>query len=736
MFKIIITIFSTLFLAVNAKAQTHAMEISDITSARYSPRGAGEVTPLQGDTYTRLSADGKKIEVMSFRTGKLERVIFDVDNARGAKLESIDGYIMSPDQKNILVSTESKSIYRHSYTAVWYIYNVANNKMVKLSDGGPQQRPLWSPDGLQVGFVRDNNLFIVKLLYDNAETQVTTDGSFNGVINGIPDWVNEEEFASDCSYTFTADSKMLVWIRYDESNVETFSFPLYKGMKPELQQNRDIPGAYSYKYPKAGHDNSKISVHSFDIKSRQTRQLQIPVDADGYIPRIFPTTVADQVAVVTLNRHQDNMRLYMCNTRSTVSQLVIDEKVTPYINEATYSDLTITDKNILMQSERDGYNHLYVYSLNGKLQRQITSGNTIVTDVYGYDDATQTAYLQIVGETPAQRYVCKIDAKSKLTRLSQHTTGQAKAIFSADYRYFVETWSDVNTPTQVSACNQNGQRIALIRDNKEVSDAVSSLSKVQKEFFTFTTKDGVVLNGFMMKPANFDASRKYPVIMHQYSGPGSQEVKDSWNIGACGRGGVFEHYMCEQGFICVIVDGRGTGYRGADFEKCTYMRLGEKESHDQAEAAHYLASLPYVDGSRIGIWGWSFGGFNTLMSMSEGSGAFACGVAIAPPTSWRYYDTIYTERFMRTPQENPDGYDNVNAIARASQLQGSLLLVHGLADDNVHFQNTAEYTEALVQADKDFRQLTYTNRNHFIMGGNTRNHLYRQVINHFIQYLK
>ncbi len=725
-----------MFFTNSAISQNTKMQVSDITSSRFSPRGAGEITPLQGDVYTRLSADSKKIELISFRTGKQERVLFDVEKARGANLQNIDGYIISPDQKNILVSTESNSIYRHSYTAVWYIYNIANNKLDKLSDGGPQQTPVWSPDGLQIGFVRDNNLFIVKLLYDNAETQVTTDGKMNAVINGIPDWVNEEEFASDCSYTFTADSKMLVWIRYDESEVETFSFPLYKGLKPEMSQYRDIPGEYSYKYPKAGHDNSRISVHSFDIKSRQTRKLQIPVDADGYIPRIFPTSVADQVAVVTLNRHQDNMRLYMCNTRSTVSQLVIDEKVTPYINEATYSSLAITDKNILMQSERDGYNHLYIYSLNGKLQRQITSGKTIVTDVYGYDDATQTAYLQIVGETPAQRYVCKVDAKNKLTRLSQHTTGQARAIFSADYRYFVETWSDINTPTQVSACSQSGQRISLIRDNKEVTDAVAALSKVQKEFFTFTTRDGVTLNGFMMKPADFDATRKYPVIMHQYSGPGSQQVSDSWNIGACGRGGIFEHYMCDQGFICVIVDGRGTGYRGTEFEKCTYMRLGEKESHDQAEAAHYLSTLPYIDGTRIGIWGWSFGGFNTLMSMSEGSGAFRCGVAIAPPTSWRYYDTVYTERFMRTPQENADGYDKVNAIARAPQLKGSLLLVHGLADDNVHFQNTAEYTEALVQADKDFRQLTYTNRNHFIMGGNTRTHLYRQVINHFLDNLK
>ncbi|MBM6992752.1 MAG: S9 family peptidase [Prevotella sp.] len=725
---------AALLMATSGVFASEKISLKSLTQGEFAAKRISGIDPLEGtDQYAQISLDGTQIVQYSFKTGKQTGVLFDVNNTQGEKIDAFDGYIMSPDGKRMLIRTQTQYIYRRSYKAVFYIYTIQSRKLERLSDGGPQQAPVWSPDGNQVAFVRDNNIFLVKLLYDNSESQVTKDGKFNEVINGIPDWVNEEEFSFSQAMTFNADGTMICWIRYDESAVKQYSLQLFKGMSPEKSEFETYPGSYSYKYPKAGEDNSVVSAWSYDIKSHRTQKLEVPLDKDGYIPRILPTKDADKVMVYAMNRHQDVLNLYTVNPRSTVAQLLIKESVPRYVKEEAMESIRMGKDYILIPSDRDGNMHLYLYNQSGQLVRKIGDGKFDITDVYGYDEATGDIYYQAAALNPHDRQIYVSHKNGKVERLTDQE-GWNTAIFSGDFKYFVNTWSDMNTPYVYTTRSNNGKVIATNLDNQELKDKVQRYGWSKKEMFSFTTSEGVKLDGWMVKPADFDASKKYPVILFQYSGPGSQQVVNSWNIGSMGQGGAYDEYLAQQGFIVVCVDGRGTGARGAEFEKCTYQRLGNLEAKDQVETAIYMGQQPYVDKDNIGIWGWSYGGFCTLMSMSEGRAVFKAGVAVAPPTSYRFYDTVYTERYMRTPKENPEGY-NDNAITRADKLSGALLLCHGVADDNVHPQNTFEYAEALVQADKDFKENYYTNRNHSIYGGNTRNHLLRQITSWFEEHL-
>lgn len=729
--------FTLLLLAIfvtGIQAQ-QKVTLRDIAQGTYRAQGISGLKPmLDGEHYTQISSDHKRIVKYSFKTGEEVGTLFDVTTARDCDLKSFDDYILSPNEKLILIQTETKPIYRHSFTAVYYIYNVKNNKMEPLSNNGPQQVPLFSPDGNQIAFVRNNNIYLVKLLFGNSESQVTKDGEYNHVLNGIPDWVYEEEFSFNRAFDFSADSKMIAYVRFDESAVPMFSFPWYKGLAPEKTSYATYPGAYEYKYPKAGEVNSKVSVHTYDIKSHVTRKMDLQIDSDGYIPRIKFTSDPEKLAIMTLNRHQNRLDLYMANPRSGLCKVAIRDEAEQYIKESAYSNIKFYPEHIVMMSEKDGYNHLYLYTIAGNLVKQITKGQFEVTSFLGWDQKANVFYYASNEGSPLRTAIYKIDGKGKKTKLSTRT-GSNSAIFSTNQKYYINTFSNISTPTLITLNDNRGKELTTLLDNSKLKAQTAQLNMPQKEFFTFRTSSGVELNGWMMKPANFNANKKYPVILHQYSGPGSQQVIDRWGIGSFGDGGLFEAYMCDKGYIMVCVDGRGTGGRGAAFEKCTYLQLGVKEAEDQVETARYLGTLPYIDGKRIGIWGWSFGGYNTLMSMSDGSGAFKAGVAIAAPSDWRFYDTVYTERFMRTPKENAEGYDAGSAIKRAPQLKGSLLLIHGTADDNVHYQNCAEYSEALVQAGIQFDMQVYTNRNHGIFGGKTREHLMNRVANFFIQNL-
>ena len=729
------TFAASVLLALGAQA-TEQITIRKMTNSEYSAHGVGGMRSMNDGEHYMMIGDGNTCIVRyAFKTGEVVDTLFSVNNARGCDFKHFDGYIMSPAEDRILFQTKTNYIYRHSFTAEYYIYDVRNRTMAPLSTGGPQQVPSFSPDGKMIAFVRDNNIHLVKLLFGNSESQVTEDGKFNEVLNGIPDWVYEEEFTMSKCYDWSADSKMIAYVKSIEKDVPSFSFAMYKGMAPSFEENGLYPGAYTYKYPVPGADNSKVSVHTYDIKSKVTRQIDLQIDEEDYIPRIHFTSDPEKLAIITLNRHQSRMDMYMANPRSTVCRLVLREESDTYINEATYQGIRFYDNGFVLQSQRNNYNHLYQYDLNGTLVKQLTDGDYEVTDFYGRDEKTGDIYYQSNEPSPMRRAIYRQDKKGRKTRLTPET-GTSSATFSKNLQYFVHTHSDLCTPNVITIENTKGKVLKTLVDNKALAEKLNQPGMPTKEFFQFTTSNGDVLNGWMVRPADLDPAGKtqYPVIMYQYSGPGSQEVLDSWRSGFYG-GLVWESFLAQQGYVVVCVDGRGTGSRGAEFKNCTYLELGLRESTDQVETAKYLATLPYVDGSRIGIWGWSFGGYNTLMSMSTGEPVFKAGIAVAPPTDWRFYDSVYTERFMRTPQEN-DNYVKTSAITRAKDLNGSLLLMHGMADDNVHVRNSIEYSEALVQADKQFDMHYYTNRNHSIYGGNTRYHIFTKMFNFWESKLK
>jgi len=712
-----------------------ALDLKEITSGKFRAEGIQGVIPMaDGEHYTQMNAEGTQIIKYSFRTGQQVEVVFDVAKARECTFKRFDGYTFSPDGSKILIRTETQPIYRHSYKAVHYLYTIKRNIVEKLSEGGPQQSPVFSPDGNMVAFVRDNNIFLVKMLYGNSESQVTEDGKFNHVLNGIPDWVYEEEFSFATALEFSPDNTMLAFIRFDESEVASFTFPIFAGQAPHYSALETYPGAYTYKYPKAGEANSKVSVHTFDIKSKVTRKIKLPLDPDGYIPRIRFTQDAAKLAIMTLNRNQNRFDLYFADPRSTLCKLVLRDESPYYINESVFDNIMFYPQNFSFISEKDGYSHLYWYSMGGNLVKQVTKGKFEVKRFIGWDAATNTFYFESNEESPLRTAVYKTDKKGGRIKLSEKA-GTNSAIFSSNLKYFMNTYSNLQTPAVITLNDNTGKVLKTLVTNQKLKETLAQYQLPKKEFFTFRTSQGTELNGWMIKPADFNESKKYPVLLYQYSGPGSQEVVDKWGIGG-DRGGIgWDAYMASKGYVIVCVDGRGTGGRGAEFAKCTYLNLGVKEAQDQVETAKHMAAQPYVDKSRIGIWGWSFGGYMTIMSMSEGTPIFKAGAAVAAVTDWRFYDTVYVERFMRTPQQNAEGYKAGSAFTRAANLNGRLLLVHGMADDNVHFQNCAEYSECLVQADKQFDMQVYTNRNHGIYGGNTRYHLFTRLTEFFLNNL-
>lgn len=623
-------------------------------------------------------------------------------------------------QSSKLRASNVRAIYRRSSVAD-YTYD---GKWT-IKDG---ECPKFSPDGKLLGYVHDNNLYVLNLENGNTK-QITADGKFNFVINGKPDWVYEEEFEFNCAFDFSSDSKKIAWIRFDESEVKTFSFPWYKGLAPEIEEYTLYTGNYEYKYPKAGEDNSKVSVLCYDLSDGTTTTMNVPLDEDGYIPRIQFTDHADRLAVMTLNRLQNHFCIYMVNPTTGQAKLCHDAKANVYFDTNLYSDIDFSNDQYLLQEDIDGYNHLYLYNIDGKLIKQLTKGNYDVTEYIGR--VGDTFYYASNEGSPLEQYIYKVSIKGKKTLLTPEK-GYHSATFDDNFNQFVDNYSTISTPPVYTLRSSDGKVIRTLEDNATIIQEYAKFGTA--ELFSFTTSEGVQLNGWMVKPKNFDANKKYPVLMYQYSGPGNQQVHNSWSNGHF-SGLTWEHRLAEKGYIVACVDGRGTGGRGADFKKCTYGRLCDLESKDQVETAIYLGSLPYVDKNRIGIWGWSFGGENTLMSMSEGRPVFNCGVAVAPVTSNRFYDTVYTERYMGLPQTNAAGYDD-NAITRVSKLHGALLLCHGYADDNVHFQNMAEYTEALVQAGIQFESQFYVNRNHGIRGGNTTKHLFTRIENFLDEHLK
>ncbi len=675
-----------------------------------------------GTHYTTME-NGKQIVKYSYQTGNQVEVLFDISKVEDAPISSFRSYEFSDDEKQILLTTNIKPIYRHSYTADHYIWNSVTKKLTALSDEGAEQLATFSPNGERVAYVRDNNIFIKNLRFGST-SQATFDGKSNEIINGAPDWVYEEEFGFNKAFWWSPNSEFVAYLKFDEREVPEFTMPIYAGMAPTHEAYKLYPGEETFKYPKAGEKNSVVQVMSYEIKTKMSIPVEIGDETDQYIPRLKWSPDNDLV-VMRLNRLQNQMDILYANPYTGETHEVMTEKNKRYISEDFLNNFTYLDNgNFVVMSERDGWSHLYLYDKEGIEIAQLTEGEFDVTDFYGYDAKKELYYYQAAAKSPLRREVYYISQDKEEKGVLSKMEGTNRAVFSSNFSYYINYFSSAKVPNYITLHEtKKNEQIRFLQDNTVLKNTIKSMSIPQKEFFSFKTSEGIELNGYMIKPSGFDSSKKYPVFMTQYSGPDSQSASDSW-------GGVgWNEYLAQEGFLVVCVDPRGTAARGEDFRKVTYMQLGKYESDDQVEAAKYLTTLPYVDASNIAIFGWSYGGFMTLLSMEKGGELFKAGIAVAPVTSWRFYDSIYTERYMRTPQVNPDGYDDNSPLSHAEDIKGRLLIVHGSADDNVHAQNTFEMTEKMVQAGVQFDMAIYTNRNHGIRGGNTTMHLYTKMTN-------
>ncbi len=690
----------------------------------YAPGVRGLSSMNNGLHYTTYSRG--KILKSSYKTGNVIDTIVDINNLN---ISNYSAYKFNSDESKILIETNYERIYRRSYTATYYIYDLKTKKITGLSKNKKQQLASFSPNGDKVAFVRKNNIYIKDIEKDN-EIQITNDGEFNKIINGAPDWVYEEEFGFNKAFQWSPDGKYIAFMKFDESNVKTFSMTVFAGKRPLIKKNVLYPETRTWKYPKTGDANSILTVHVYNTKTKKTNKMDIGDEKDQYIPRIRWTKNAEKLSIIRVNRLQNKLELLLSDVKNGKHKVIYTDENKYFIDESQYDDIIFLKdkKHFVTTNEKDGYRHLYLYSLKGKLIRQLTKGKWDITKYIGFDKKNKIFYYISAEESPLRRSVYSIGFDGKNKKKLSTAIGTNNAKFSKTYKYYINTFSNIETPTYVSLHSADGKLIRVLRDNSRIAEKVKKYGGVNKEFIKFKTSENVELNGYMVKPYNFDKNKKYPVMMYQYSGPNSQSVDDSWDFG-------WDNLLAQNGYIVVVVDGRGTAARGEEFRKMTYLQLGKYEVIDQIETAKYLGNLPYVDKSRIGIWGWSYGGFMTLLALTKGADYFKMGISVAPVTNWRYYDNIYTERYMRTPQENPSGYDDNSPIFHVDKFKGKLLIVHGSADDNVHVQNTMEFIEAMVQANKQFDMMIYTNRNHSIYGGNTRVHLYNKMLNYILNNL-
>jgi len=668
-----------------------------------------------GDYYTIQNFDREtgttSLDKYSYKT--LEKVETLVDSRELKEIKSFDSYEFNADETKLLLGSDSEQIYRHSSRGIFYVYTISSKQLQPVSEHKIQE-PTFSPDGNKVAYTYNNNIYI-KNLINNGTVQVTSDGEKNKIINGTTDWVYEEEFAFVRAFDWNTNSDKLAFLRFDETDVPEFSMDIYgKSLYPTQQV---------FKYPKAGENNALVSLHIFNLTSKKSSQVDLKDKAQYYIPRIEWTKNSNALAVTTLNRHQNNLNLLFVDGTTLDSFVVLNEK------DAAYIDITdnltfLKDNSFIWTSEKDGYNHIYHYNSNGKLINQVTKGNWEVTNYYGYDPTTKRIFYQAVEDGSINRtiYSIKLNGKDK-KRLSTNT-GTNNADFSNSFNYYVNTYSDAGTPSIYTLNDtKSGKQLKEIKNNKNLAEKLADYTISPKEFFMLKTNNGE-FNAWMIKPADFDPNKTYPLFMYQYSGPGSQSVANRWNS----ANDYWYQMLAQKGYIIACVDGRGTGFKGAAFKKVTHKELGKYEIEDQIEAAKELGKLDYIDESNIGIWGWSYGGYMSSLAITKGADIFKMAIAVAPVTSWRFYDTVYTERYMQTPQENASGYDDNSPINHVEKLKGAYLLVHGTGDDNVHVQNTTRMINALVEANKQFDLFVYPDRTHGIYRGlNTRLHLYKKM---------
>lgn len=657
-----------------------------------------------GEHYTILEKDG--IVKYSYKTGKKIETILEA---------KIQDYTFSHDESKVLVLNEQQPIYRHSFLGKYHVVNLSKNgKTTALNNGNWVQEPKFSPDGRFVAFISGNNLYYQDLSSEKI-TQITFDGEKNKIINGLADWVYEEEFGHADMYQWTKNSESLVFVKFDESQVKEMNMQVFNGNL--------YPQDFRFKYPKAGEENSKVSVYAYDLKLNKSTQINLANFETYYIPQVFQTAQPNEIAIATSNRHQNKLEIIKINTKNHSTKKILTETDAAWIETDNLSLEFLEDNSFLWASERDGFRHFYWYAPDGKLKKQITKGNWEITDYYGFSPKNSEILVQTTEKGSTNRVVSKINIKTGKKQIVSESNGTNNADFSKSFQYFINTHSSAEQPNTYTLRDFNGKTLRELQNNNSALKKLQSDGFVAKEFLQIPNKNGDQMNAWMIKPKDFSPNKKYPVLMYQYSGPGSQQVSNAWD----GRNTIWFNLLAQKGYIVLCVDGRGTGYRGTKYKKATYKNLGKYEIEDQIAAAQWIGSQSFVDAGRIGIFGWSFGGYMASLAMTKGADVFKVGIAVAPVTTWRYYDTIYTERYLQTPQENPQGYDENSPINFADLMKGKYLLIHGTADDNVHYQNAVEMAEALIQKNKEFEFMTYPDKNHGIYGGNTRLHLHQKM---------
>ena len=657
-----------------------------------------------GEHYTVLEKEG--IVKYSYKTGKKIETILEA---------KIQDYTFSHDESKVLVLNEQQPIYRHSFLGKYHVVNLSKNgKITALNNGNWVQEPKFSPDGRFVAFISGNNLYYQDLSSEKI-TQITFDGEKNKIINGLADWVYEEEFGHADMYQWAKNSESLVFVKFDESQVKEMNMQVFNGNL--------YPQDFRFKYPKAGEENSKVSVYTYDLKLNKSTQINLANFETYYIPQVFQTAQPNEIAIATSNRHQNKLELIKINTKNYSTKKILTETDAAWIETDNLSLEFLEDNSFLWASERDGFRHFYWYTPDGKLKKQITKGNWEITDYYGFSPKNSEILVQTTEKGSTNRVVSKINIKTGKKQIVSESNGTNNADFSKSFQYFINAHSSAEQPNTYTLRDFNGKTLRELQNNNSALKKLQSDGFVNKEFFQIPNKNGDQMNAWMIKPKDFSPNKKYPVLMYQYSGPGSQQVSNAWD----GRNTLWFNLLAQKGYIVLCVDGRGTGYRGTKYKKATYKNLGKYEIEDQIAAAQWIGSQSYVDAGRIGIFGWSFGGYMASLAMTKGADVFKVGIAVAPVTTWRYYDTIYTERYLQTPQENPQGYDENSPINFADLMKGKYLLIHGTADDNVHYQNAVEMAEALIQKNKEFEFMTYPDKNHGIYGGNTRLHLHQKM---------
>jgi dipeptidyl-peptidase-4 len=706
-------------------SQQKELTINDIWGSRqFYPKGISGLVPLKdGETYSLTKGDS--INVYSFETGAFIKTLglrnTMINEGDTAPVE-LNNYTFSKDEKKILIATATEYIYRYSSASEFYIWDFEKQKLAHLSTLGKERLATFSPDGNQVAFVRDNNL-VVSHLDQGTEVQVTGDGKQDEIINGTTDWVYEEEFKITKGFEWSPDSKKIAYYRFDESKVPEFTMTEWGELYPKQT---------SFKYPKAGEPNSIVTVYIYDVNSQQSIPVDLGEETDQYLPRIIWTNDPTKLIVLRLNRLQNQLDVMLVNAITGASELIYREENQRYIDESHFDNFIFLDNNrYIMTSEKSGFYHIYLNTLDRSTKfTQLTNGSWDVTDVYGYDPASQLIWFSAAYSSPINRELMTVDLKGNVKQVSKEE-GMHKPVFSSTYKYYIDGYSDANTPQVYTVNKPNGKVIRTIEENQALKQLMLDYNFSKKEFFTFTTPDSILLHGWQILPPGFDPTKKYPVLMEVYGGPGAQTVMNGFRPGDF----IWYQMLAKKGYIIVSVDNRGTGARGQEFKKMTYMQLGKYETIDQIAAAKYLGAQPYVDPARIGIWGWSYGGFMSTLCITKGADIFKMAIAVAPVTNWRYYDNIYTERYMRTPKENPSGYDDNSPTNFADKLTGRYLIIHGTSDDNVHLQNSMEMISALDKANKQYSMFLYPNKNHGIYGGNTRVHLYTLMTDFILENL-